>query len=167
MDDNQIDRLRDTLKNLIEIRSNMEQILKDLSATHNEMQEKVIRVKRSDVDSAQQKLLNILKQQTSRMSQSLDQMEEDNQQLAGVVQLELGSLLVDSSKHMDHVNHVQNDLSAGTSAPDQRLVVSLQQNSCDMGSVPPAADASVTDNNISDANDETGCGTRQSSFSID
>lgn len=166
MDRAQIDRLRDTLDSLIQIRSNMEHCLTDLSATQAEMQQKLIQAKRNDVPGAEQRLLHILKQQTSQMSQSLDQVQNDNQHLTTAVKTELCALLQKSSKQMDRISEFASGPGAGMQPADQLLAVALLDQEDDNEEALDA-DELRDETNVSDAHDLTGEQVSQSSFSID
>lgn len=171
MDRAQIDRLRDTLDSLVQIRSSMEHCLTDLSATQAEMQDKLSQAKRNDVPGAEQRLLHILKQQTSQMSQSLDQVQHDNQNLTTAVKTELYVLLQKSSKQMDRISSgFASGPNAETQPVDKLLAVALlhqaDDNDMDDG-VALDADEVQDESNVSDAHDLTGEQVSQNSFSID
>lgn len=124
MDRLQIDRLRDTLDSLVSIRSNMETILRDLSVTQSEMQQKLSQAKRKDATGTDQRLVHILKQQTDQMSQSVDQLQHHNEQLTTAVKSELGQLLQKSSHQKDRIVDFASEPPVGQAA--DRLLAAAQ-----------------------------------------
>ena len=166
MDRVQIDRLSSTLDNLISIRSNMETILRDLTATQAEMQQKLIQTKQNDVPGAADRLLHILKQQTSQMSQSVDQMQIDNEHLTTAVKSELSELLQKSSKQKDRISECTSGPGAGPA--DQLLAVALLDHPDDEErlDVDELRDELRDESSVSDAHDLTSEPNTQNSFSI-
>jgi predicted ribosome quality control (RQC) complex YloA/Tae2 family protein len=168
MDHVQIERLRETLDNLTNIRNNMQRILKDLTATEEEMRHKLS--ERNDSDTSQKRLVDILTVQTSQMSLSVDQMKQDNEQLTTAVSEELCQLLQKSSKQMDRISEFRSAAS-GNAAADQLLAVALLSHSDrpedGHGEAHDADEIRDEDDEHSDAHDLTSEQNSQNSFEID